>query len=746
MKPPEWLKSMFLKKPGMKLYRAMRPDLRDLKSQFEAGLHDASADADIVRVRALRAVALGSEERSPFYHASTTLQGARHWHFLGRQDRGEVAGDQLLVQLDVWDWFQYEELQGRGEFKEDWIIDLSTRQSQERFFSKHLSEYVNKDDAFAHRFEVEYEQQMRRALSCNEVLLKWRGLIPPECMTVVNPATGDVVAPLMAYAAVSLPRKVDSLFYSVNHDLLRGESISCRDKADRGSARLPRPTILVTPPGFQPSPSGTSAPPLLQAGVAWAPHEAACGSAYGSSSSDSCEPLQVEIAAARVRLAKRAGMSRTTIQQVCGEGNCQLRPLIEEAVNGQIKDDYTAQEMVNILDQIRQKAEEDRTRIQASRRTRVVVVLDTTRGSRLDPRLEQAKREAEYDPEGRSAAKFSRSGSGGPSIQPSSASGSGGPAVLPPAAPVLETELGMEEQSLGEQLELDYSPDGTPAPERVPESVPQAVHPPPCTQEALNEEAGRELVQTAATAPVDQTAIMDMWTVELVERECTMQRGLIARVRSLEKSYLGHYHSLVQRLARQEAVPFSWQPGYGCGIFAPDTRRGWCPFKQLQRRIRCNDLVGQGLFCEVQSEALELLQWLGDQLRNSLGGTRANVEEFKQHAPPGTLAEFSIQALNLAFAAQSEASSQDRPSTPEGHRPRYAKLLQDNRFIAVHPNHQHGSKPKASCVQEAELSESEKWCHYHWGHWWMKLGGFKDRGGGSNLQRKEGEEKTLSRL
>ena len=115
-----------------KLYRAMRLDLADLVFRYEKELHSLPAHHDEIRRRALRAAAMGSDERSPFLHASWSFEAAHRWHQLSSAHRKERPEEQILVEIDLWEWylrcwFEVEPL------RRDMIVDLSTIKQQHIF-------------------------------------------------------------------------------------------------------------------------------------------------------------------------------------------------------------------------------------------------------------------------------------------------------------------------------------------------------------------------------------------------------------------------------------------------------------------------------------------------------------------------------------------------------------------------------------------------------------------------------------
>ena len=167
------------------LYRAMTNDGSEMTkahSQHEEQVMQIGIDDDRLRFHVIEAVRSGSKFRSPFMHASTDFHGARRFKDLAERLRGEDATQMVRIDLDV-----LNELIGLS----DKIIALDTDKAQKAFFSKNPEDY---GPEVASHFTT-----LRRSTANKEVLLLWRGKIPEECMTVIDPSDASVVGPYRDY-------------------------------------------------------------------------------------------------------------------------------------------------------------------------------------------------------------------------------------------------------------------------------------------------------------------------------------------------------------------------------------------------------------------------------------------------------------------------------------------------------------------------------------------------------------------
>ena len=118
---PDWWPCMDYKPktPITHLYRSMRVDGNDLVDIFSS-VREFAKDSDNLCIAVIRAVARGSQERSPFLHASTSISAAHRFSLLGHAIRSEEAHSQVFVKIDIWSWYQ------SGTLTRDMIIDLSS--------------------------------------------------------------------------------------------------------------------------------------------------------------------------------------------------------------------------------------------------------------------------------------------------------------------------------------------------------------------------------------------------------------------------------------------------------------------------------------------------------------------------------------------------------------------------------------------------------------------------------------------
>ena len=129
----------------------------------------------------LDAVLRGSSKRSPFLHTSTALRAARYFHV---NDYSTV-----IVKIDLKAWLENEAHSQDPII--DPIIDLSTQNAQQSFFGK-------SPDPYGGWYSDNFCQAMRMAAKAEEVLLKWRGAIPPKYCTIVSFYDEEEQGPLEA--------------------------------------------------------------------------------------------------------------------------------------------------------------------------------------------------------------------------------------------------------------------------------------------------------------------------------------------------------------------------------------------------------------------------------------------------------------------------------------------------------------------------------------------------------------------
>ena len=165
----------------------MRPDCKDLKLST---IDPPNLRPDDLRALVVKCVTTGSTRQSDFLHCSWSLQEARQWHAKAREDatRHEDKSKQYLVCIDLFDW--YNTAKQRGVDMIDDVIDISSDSKQKSFFSKGMDGYRDAGESVgfgsASYWEHQWNLCMRQASAAQEVLLKWRGFVPVEVMSVVD--------------------------------------------------------------------------------------------------------------------------------------------------------------------------------------------------------------------------------------------------------------------------------------------------------------------------------------------------------------------------------------------------------------------------------------------------------------------------------------------------------------------------------------------------------------------------------
>ena len=116
-----------------KLYRAMRPDCKDLKLST---MNPPKLPPDEERALVVKWVTTGSTWQSDFLHCSWSLQAAREWHAKAREDsnRHEDKSKQYLVCIDLFELYNTAK-QNDQEMIDD-VIDISSDSKQKNFFTK----------------------------------------------------------------------------------------------------------------------------------------------------------------------------------------------------------------------------------------------------------------------------------------------------------------------------------------------------------------------------------------------------------------------------------------------------------------------------------------------------------------------------------------------------------------------------------------------------------------------------------
>ena len=195
---PAWWPRDLHGKPLRYVYRAMRPDYRDLFPCDDRRLSPDKTE-DQFRFDVVKACVEGSTTTSPFLHASTNYFATRKWHIFGHTRRHERAEDQKMVQIDMWGLYQdwMEKLISdphRSRLCEFWIIDLSHQKATKTFFSKAPEKY-------GPYVAAQFAEFCTNVHSAKEVLLCWRGRINLNHFWVVDP----MGAPLLGLRQCFVP-------------------------------------------------------------------------------------------------------------------------------------------------------------------------------------------------------------------------------------------------------------------------------------------------------------------------------------------------------------------------------------------------------------------------------------------------------------------------------------------------------------------------------------------------------------
>ena len=118
----------FDKKPLTFLYRILRRDLDDLNIVDHRARHLEHGGEDFA-CEVLKALGNGSNERSPFWHASKSLWLAHEWRTKAEASNGVEpgGGKRVAIRIDIWQWYQ------SGRMPSQALIDLSHHTEQNNF-------------------------------------------------------------------------------------------------------------------------------------------------------------------------------------------------------------------------------------------------------------------------------------------------------------------------------------------------------------------------------------------------------------------------------------------------------------------------------------------------------------------------------------------------------------------------------------------------------------------------------------
>ena len=166
--------------PIKTVFRAMRSDFADLKWEYHPAM-GLPHDSDKMRNFVCVAVVHGSNERSPFFHTSKSMNKSRKYAKMGEINRGEQK--QMFCKIDIF------KMLCDGVLKAGDVIDLSNHKALTKFFNKRPEQYGT-------WFEANFQQCCKWATEAEEVVIKWRGCIPLQYFSVVDDITGQDHGPL----------------------------------------------------------------------------------------------------------------------------------------------------------------------------------------------------------------------------------------------------------------------------------------------------------------------------------------------------------------------------------------------------------------------------------------------------------------------------------------------------------------------------------------------------------------------
>ena len=150
-------------------YHSCRPDLDDFVGRSHwahtMGKKDRRARVGLI----IAFVAHGSGQRSPFFHMSTTMDGAYQYARLGQNLRGEKVDDQIFLSINLWDMYLDKLL------TEDNIFDISTPKAQQRTLGVAFDDWDKKTGSHLNAV-------CKNATKAHELLYCWRGQPPPHIM------------------------------------------------------------------------------------------------------------------------------------------------------------------------------------------------------------------------------------------------------------------------------------------------------------------------------------------------------------------------------------------------------------------------------------------------------------------------------------------------------------------------------------------------------------------------------------
>lgn len=157
-------------KPLKSIFRAVTIDLEEFDLEEEHPARDCVTPEDLMP-HICYAINRGSNERSPFAHFSTSFDLCRTYL------------DDMVIECNLVQMYY------AGALSQHTVIDLSTERHWRKLFG-------GSQDRFGDEVSSEMSKAIHFSTKKREVLVKWRGTLPIECMTVLNPETGRVVGSL----------------------------------------------------------------------------------------------------------------------------------------------------------------------------------------------------------------------------------------------------------------------------------------------------------------------------------------------------------------------------------------------------------------------------------------------------------------------------------------------------------------------------------------------------------------------
>ena len=160
------------------VFRTMRPDMDDLRWEPHL-VHTLDITSTEFAEVAMHSVTKGSAKRSPFLHVSLTFEGARRFAQLAQKGvRKESPDQQMMVKIHIYDWWL------AGEMEENGVIDVSSPKAWGRVVNEGLESY-------SEFLRQTFKEDVEVTRIAKEVIIKWRGQVPPQFIEVLNNVNGN---------------------------------------------------------------------------------------------------------------------------------------------------------------------------------------------------------------------------------------------------------------------------------------------------------------------------------------------------------------------------------------------------------------------------------------------------------------------------------------------------------------------------------------------------------------------------